>query len=79
MGVDEEYYDVPDATVRGIRTAAYKLLEHDNGERELYDLITDPREKVNVYTEPAYASIRADLTRRLDVITTCSGVTCCGN
>lgn len=35
------------------------------GEWELYDLESDPEQLVNVYLAPAYASIVADLTRRM--------------
>jgi arylsulfatase A-like enzyme len=53
-----------------IRTLSYKLIrrsdpldvDHDS---ELYDLINDPLELSNQYTNPAFATIRADLSERL--------------
>ncbi|MCH7823528.1 MAG: DUF4976 domain-containing protein [Acidobacteria bacterium] len=46
----------------GVRTARYKLIHYYNlGEWELFDLETDPDELVNLYDEPAYAEVVADL------------------
>ena len=53
-----------------VRTAAYKLirrsdpLDADHGS-ELYDLAADPREERNVYADPAYAAVRANMSDRL--------------
>jgi hypothetical protein len=53
-----------------VRTAAYKLirrsdpLDADHGS-ELYDLAADPREERNVYADPAYATVRANMSDRL--------------
>lgn len=60
----------------GLRTKDYKLIFYygmgrdDQAPRtppgwELYDLQNDPRELVNVYDDPAYAEIVADLKRQL--------------
>lgn len=52
--------------VRMIRTARHKLiLRHPDGPHELYDLIQDPRETVNVIANPAHAALVADLTARV--------------
>ena len=40
---------------QAIRTATHKYIEHANGERELYDLRSDPDELVNVVGDPAQA------------------------
>jgi hypothetical protein len=64
----------------GVRTHTHKLIYYYGqalGERgaidepvapewELFDLEKDPCELVNVYHDPAYASIRAELSRELD-------------
>jgi len=50
---------------RGIRTRTHKLVVNPPDVNELYDLLADPDEMRNVYTEPSYAAIRDDLMRRL--------------
>ena len=67
------YYDGPGehgvAKHYGVRTDRYKLIrfyaDADNT-WELYDLEKDPKEMKSVYNDPAYATIRAELTTRLD-------------
>ena len=56
----------------GIRTGRHKLIYYDGlkdqpeGRRwELYDLAEDPRETRNVYGDPKYREITADLKKRL--------------
>ena len=51
----------------GVRTERYKLIHfyNDIDEWELYDMAEDPRELHNVYEDPAYADVRADMHRRL--------------
>lgn len=63
----------------GIRTPRYKLIYYYNDglglpgtsseryepEWELFDLQTDPKEMRSVYDDPAYASVRAELTAEL--------------
>jgi len=55
-----------------IRTARYKLIKNQerdvrkgNGEYELYDLVKDPGEDVNLINDPACASVAAELKARL--------------
>lgn len=52
----------------GISTERYKLIHfyYDIDEWELYDLKTDPQEMKNVYNDPAYASVKDDLHKRLE-------------
>jgi hypothetical protein len=52
----------------GISTERYKLIHYyyDIDEWELYDIQADPLEMKNVYNYPAYATIKADLHKRLD-------------
>ena len=54
----------------GIRTERYKLIHfyNDVDEWELYDEKTDPNELHNVYDDPAYASVREDMHRRLEAL-----------
>jgi arylsulfatase A-like enzyme len=51
----------------GISTERYKLIHYyyDIDEWEMYDLQNDPQEMRNVYDDPAYTSVRADLHNRL--------------
>lgn len=51
----------------GLRTERYKLIHfyYDIDEWELYDLQKDPDEMNNVYGDPAYAEVQAELHRRL--------------
>jgi arylsulfatase len=56
----------PSASQRMIRTSDYKLVYYANStEGELYDLRADPNEFFNRYADPQYASVRADLEKRL--------------
>ena len=52
---------------RGVRTDRHKLIEYysDDGYWELFDLQADPNELKNVYGDPAYAQVTADLTNEL--------------
>jgi arylsulfatase A-like enzyme len=53
-------------TLRMVRTSRHKLILRPAPEaNELYDLDADPRETRNVATDPAYADVLADLTRRV--------------
>jgi len=49
----------------GIRTRDFRYVELATGERELYDLRTDPFELQNVAGRAAYSSIRATLRAQL--------------
>jgi len=52
-------------SMRMIRTESAKYVYSPHGTDELYDLGTDPHERVNRIADPGYASLRADLRRRL--------------
>jgi hypothetical protein len=49
----------------GVVTARYVYVEYETGERELYDLRSDPAELVNLASSPSYAVERAALQDRL--------------
>ncbi len=61
---------------QAIRTGTHKYVEHANGERELYDLRSDPDELVNVASDPAQFGTLAELDARLEVLKTCAGESC---
>lgn len=56
----------------GVRTDRYKLIHfyYDIDEWELYDLQSDPDEMKNLYGDPAYAQVQADLHRKLTELRT---------
>jgi len=57
------------------RTKDYKYVEHENGEKELYNLRKDPYELENVY-ETADPSLIEDLKTRLEALRNCSEEGC---
>ena len=65
------YYEYPGSHMvkrhYGMSTERYKIMHYyyDIDEWELYDLKTDPQEIKNVYNDPAYASIKKNLHKRL--------------
>jgi N-acetylglucosamine-6-sulfatase len=59
-----------------LRNDRFVYAEHDNGERELYDLRRDPHQLRNVVGEPAYAPIEGRLAERLAALSSCGGRAC---
>ncbi len=65
------YYEYPaeHAVKRhyGISTKTHKLIHfyHDVDEWELYDLVEDPNEMINVYNDAEYSKIQAQLKKDL--------------
>jgi N-acetylglucosamine-6-sulfatase len=55
-----------------VRTARYNYVEYETGEKELYDLTTDPTELTNIYNS-APQTLRSDLKARLDALKSCAG------
>jgi len=57
----------PESVCRSVmlRTSKHKLIRRTAGVCELYDLERDPQELHNVYGDPAYAAVQADLECRL--------------
>lgn len=66
------YYEYPGSHMvkrhYGMSNERYKLMHYyyDIDEWELYDRKTDPQELKNVYTDPAYSSVRKKLHKRLE-------------
>ncbi|MCW8924915.1 MAG: sulfatase-like hydrolase/transferase [Xanthomonadales bacterium] len=71
-GLYYHYYEFPGIhTVKrhyGLATKRYKLIHfyYDIDEWELYDLENDPGEMLNVYGDPAYADVQAELHVKLN-------------
>jgi N-acetylglucosamine-6-sulfatase len=59
----------------GIRTTRYTYVEWANGDRELYDLQTDPAEMTNIYPT-ASAALRGLLATRLHQLQACKAAQC---
>ena len=60
----------------GIRTDRFKYVEYRTGERELYDLKTDPFELQNRAGDSSLAAIQSELASRLAKLRTCAGASC---
>ena len=60
---------------QAVRTKTHKYVEHENGERELYNLEADPYELDNLY-EGADPALLEDLKARLDALKSCSEEGC---
>src|SRR5207248_1052962 len=63
-----------DCAYEAIRTNGYLYSELSTGERELYDLHSDPDELTNRAGSPAYAAIQQALAARLAQLEKCSGI-----
>jgi len=59
-----------------VRTTRYVYAEYGSGERELYDLRSDPHELQSRHDDPAYATVRERLARRLVQLRSCAGAAC---
>jgi arylsulfatase A-like enzyme len=70
----ERWYHQP--SFNAIRTRRYIYAEYATGERELYDLQSDPFELYSRHNAPAYASIRSALATRLHQLESCAGSSC---
>lgn len=60
----------------GLISGRWKYIEHSTGERELYDLQSDPWELENQASNLAFAAIRNQLAARLAQIRSCAGAAC---
>jgi arylsulfatase A-like enzyme len=62
-------------TYAAFRTGTYKYVEYDNGERELYDLSSDPYELESLHASADPAVIER-LSSRLEALKECAGQSC---
>jgi N-acetylglucosamine-6-sulfatase len=67
IDADQQHYEA-------IRVPRYTYSELATGERELYDLKSDPYELRNQAASPAYAGVERRLAARLAVLRHCSGI-----
>ncbi len=63
-------------TFAAVHTNRYIYVENLTGERELYDLATDPYELQNQVANPAYDAVEAALASRLASLRSCAGESC---
>ena len=63
-------------TFAGLRNYRYSYVEYGTGERELYDLNSDPDQLVSHHSDPNYASVQAGLAQRLAALRACAGASC---
>jgi N-acetylglucosamine-6-sulfatase len=66
----------PPMNYQGVRTDRYLYAQYGTGERELYDLRTDPFELQNQAGNPVFAQAQAALEKLLTSEARCAGKTC---
>jgi arylsulfatase A-like enzyme len=76
LDADDDEGAVQSGEFAAIRTSRYIYVENATGERELYDLATDPYQLNNQIANPAYATVAADLAVRLASLRSCAGESC---
>jgi len=59
-----------------LRNERYLYVEHDNGERELYDMRRDPHQLASLHRDPGRAALQARLAQRLAALQVCAGASC---
>lgn len=59
-----------------VRDPRWFYAEYKNGDRELYDLQSDPAELRSLHADPAASATRQSLARRLARLRACSGASC---
>jgi N-acetylglucosamine-6-sulfatase len=64
------------ATFAALHTPRFVYAEHGSGERELYDLVSDPDQLVSRHADPAYEAVRTRLAQRLFDLRRCAGDAC---
>jgi N-acetylglucosamine-6-sulfatase len=76
-GFGKKAYVPPD--FKAIRTSDERTyVQYETGERELYDLRTDPHQLRSLHDEPERAIEEVDLSARLEALKYCSGKECRG-
>jgi N-acetylglucosamine-6-sulfatase len=66
----------PPKDYEGIRLGPYKYIAWPTGEKELYDITTDPNELNNLAKTPDYFPVRNFLDREMKRLEECSGKSC---
>jgi arylsulfatase A-like enzyme len=61
---------------KALRDVQYMWVEYENGERELYDLATDPDQLTSQHANPAYKAAKTTLRQKLSLLKTCVGAGC---
>ena len=61
-------FGVPERRFRAVHTSQYVYSEYDNGDREFYDLIADPLQLQNSFTNPIYLSTITTLQNALSAL-----------
>lgn len=61
---------------RAVRAKDWLYAEYSSGDRELYDLVADPDQLVNVVSDPSYAATVVQLSGWLRILESCKGPTC---
>ncbi len=67
---------IEEPTFAAIRTERYAYVEYRKGDRELYDLRSDPYELESRHDDPAYALVQAALANELHKLQSCAGDAC---
>jgi N-acetylglucosamine-6-sulfatase len=62
--------------VVAVRNHRYIYGEYENGDQEMYDLISDPYELENIAGDPGAAAVRDALAARLASLRDCAGASC---
>jgi hypothetical protein len=73
---DLEDPEDPPTNYQGVRTDRYLYAVYGNGEKELYDLRSDPFELQNQAGNPIYATVQNALQRLLSSEAVCAGKQC---
>ena len=67
---------IEEPSFKAIRTKRYLYARHNTGEEELYDLKRDPFELQSLHADSRYATVKAELAKRLQALRDCAGATC---
>jgi N-acetylglucosamine-6-sulfatase len=59
-----------------LRTTQYAYVEWDGGEKELYDMGSDPHQLQSLHADPEKADLMAQLSSQLSARKGCSGASC---
>jgi arylsulfatase A-like enzyme len=59
-----------------VRSSQYLWVEYGDGQRELYDLATDPNELTSQHANPDYLEVKLALRQVLNSLRSCAGSGC---